>query len=191
MWAQIGAQAAGPNTCDCATFEDNAILLSWDVTVPGGGSVTVSHLTTFSPLGLAPLSTTKTADASAVTAGGTDGYTITIHNPDASSVVVNSVTDTLPAGFAYVANSTTGATTTNPTISGQTLTWNGSFSAPAGGDVTLHFNVTASSTPGTYFNNAGGDAGTVAVVSTGDTAPITVQAGDQPIIASGTTFSAT
>jgi uncharacterized repeat protein (TIGR01451 family) len=191
VWAQIGAQAAGPNTCICATLEDNGILLSWDVTVPGAGSTTVSHLTTFSPLGLAPLSTTKTADSSTVASGGTDGYTITIHNPNASPVVVNSVTDTLPAGFAHVAGSTTGATTANPTISGQTLTWNGSFSAPAGGDVTLHFNVTASTTPGTYFNNAGGDAGAVAVAATGDTAPITVEAGDEPITASGTTFSAT
>jgi uncharacterized repeat protein (TIGR01451 family) len=191
IWAQIGAQAAGPNTCTCATLEDNGILLSWDVTVPGGGTTTVSHLTTFSPLGFAPLSTTKTADSSTVASGGTDGYTITIHNSNASSVVVNSVTDTLPAGFVYVAGSTTGATTANPTISGQTLTWNGSFSAPAGGDVTLHFNVTAPTTPGTYFNNAGGDAGAVAVAATGDTAPITVEEGDQPITASGTTFSAT
>src|SRR6266516_3109442 len=191
MWSQIGAQAAGPNTCICAILEDNAILLSWDVTVPGGGSATVSHLTTFSPLGFAPLSTTKTADSSTVAAGGPDGYTITIHNPNASPVVLSSVTDALPAGFAYVAGSTTGATTADPTISGQTLTWNGSFSAPAGGDVTLHFNVTASSTPGTYYNNAGGDAGAVVVVATGDTAPITVEAGDQPITASGTTVSAT
>ncbi len=161
MWSQIGAQAAGPNTCICATLEDNAILLSWDVTVPGAGSATVSHLTTFSPLGFAPLSTTKTADSSTAAAGGPDGYTITIHNPNASPVVVN------------------------------TLTWNGSFSAPAGGDVTLHFDVTGSSTPGTYYNNAGGDAGAVVVVATGDTAPITVEAGDEPITASGTTFSAT
>jgi PKD repeat protein len=191
MWSQIGAQAAGPNTCICTTLDDNAILLSWDVTVAGGGSATVSHLTTFSPLGFAPLSTTKTADSSTVGTSGPDGYTITIHNPNASAVVVNSITDTLPAGFAYVAGSTTGATTANPTSSGQTLTWNGSFSASAGGDVTLHFNVTASSTPGTYYNNAGGDAGAVVVVATGDTAPITVEAGDQPITASGTTFSAT
>src|SRR5438128_4295067 len=88
MWAQIGAQAAGPNTCDCATLEDNAILLSWDVNVPGGGSVTVSHLTTFSPLGFAPLTTTKTADSSTMTAGGTDGYTITIHNPNAAGATL-------------------------------------------------------------------------------------------------------
>jgi hypothetical protein len=55
----------------------------------------------------------------------------------------------------------------------------------------LHFDVTASSTPGTYFNNAAGDAGAVTVVATGDTAPITVEAGDDPITASGTTFAAT
>jgi uncharacterized repeat protein (TIGR01451 family) len=191
MWTLIGTQAAGPNTCDCALDQDNAILLSWDRTIAGLGSVTVSHLTTFSPLGFAPLSTAKSADASTVAAGGADGYTITIHNPNASSVVVDSVTDTLPAGFAYVAGSSTGATTTNPTISGQTLTWTGSFTAAAGGDVTLHFGVTASSTPGTYFNNAGGDAGTVAVAPTGDTAPITVQGGDQAIAATAATFAAT
>jgi uncharacterized repeat protein (TIGR01451 family) len=175
MWALIGSRAAGPNTCDCATNEDNAILLSWDVSVPANGSVTVSHLTTFSPLGFSPLTTAKTADSSTTTAGGADGYTITIHNPNVSAVTVNSITDTLPAGFAYVPNSTTGATTANPTINGQTLTWSGSFSDAAGGDVSVHFNVTASSTAGTYFNNAGGEAGAVAVVPTGDTAPVTVQ----------------
>ena len=66
MWTLIGTQAPGPDTCDCATDQDNGILLSWDVTVPAGGSVTVSHLTTFSPLGLAPLATSKTADAASV-----------------------------------------------------------------------------------------------------------------------------
>ena len=40
--------------------------------------------------------------------GGTDGYTITIHNPNAGAATVNSITDTLPAGFSYVAGSTTG-----------------------------------------------------------------------------------
>src|SRR5262249_2883203 len=33
-----------------------------------------------------------------------------------------------------------------------------------------------SNTPGTYFNNAGGDAGAVTVAPTGDTAPVTVLA---------------
>jgi uncharacterized repeat protein (TIGR01451 family) len=175
MWAQIGSQAAGPNTCICTTNDDNAELLSWDVSVPAGGSTVVSHLTTFSPLGLAPLSTAKTADSSSTSPGGSDGYTITVHNPNATDVAVNSITDTLPSGFSYVAGSTTGATTSNPTISVQTLTWSGSFSAAAGGDITLHFNVTASTTPGTYYNNAAGDATAVAIAPTGDTAPITVE----------------
>jgi uncharacterized repeat protein (TIGR01451 family) len=175
MWAQIGQQLQNPNACDCATDEDNAVSLSWDETVPANGSVTVSHITTFSPLGVQPLSTTKTADSAGVLPGGSDGYTITIHNPNASAVTVNSITDTLPAGFTYSAGTTTGATTTDPTVAGQTLTWTGPFTAPASEDVSLHFNVTVSSTPGTYFNNAGGDAGAVAVAPTGDTAPVTVQ----------------
>jgi uncharacterized repeat protein (TIGR01451 family) len=174
MWARIGAQQPGPDTCDCSTNEDNAILLSWDVSVPASGSVVVSHLTTFSPLGVQPLTTTKTADSATATPGGSDGYTITIANPNATPVPLSSFSDTLPAGFAYVTGSTTGATTSNPTVVGQTLTWNGSFSVPAGGNLSLHFGVTASSTPDTYYNNAGGDAGSVAVAPTGPTAPVTV-----------------
>ena len=174
VWAQMGAQAAAPNTCTCATFLDNGIMLSWDVTVPASGSVTVSHLTTFSPLGIVPLSTTKTADSASVDPGAADGYTITIHNSNSDAVVVNTITDTLPAGFTYTPGSTTGATTSDPTVSGQNLTWSGPFNDPAGGDVTLHFGVTVSSTVGTYYNNAGGSAETTAVAQTGDTAPVQV-----------------
>ena len=160
VWAQMGAQAAAPNTCTCATFLDNGIMLSWDVTVPASGSVTVSHLTTFSPLGITPLSTaTKTADEPSVDPGC--GRRLHDHDPQlelGTAVVLNTITDTLPAGFTYTPGSTTGATTSDPTVSGQNLTWNGPFNDPAGGDVTLHFGVTVSSTPGTYYNNAGGSA---------------------------------
>src|SRR5205823_4567469 len=65
-------------------------------------------------------------------------------------------------------------TTTNPGISGQTLTWAGPFSVPASGDVMLHFNVTVATTTGVYFNNAGGEAGAIPVAPTGPTAAITV-----------------
>ncbi len=54
------------------------------------------------------------------------------------------------------------------------LTWSGPSTAPASGNVTLHFGVTASNTPGTYFNNAGAEAASFAVAPTGDTAPVTV-----------------
>ena len=144
------------------------------MSVPANGTAARSHLTTFSPLGVVPLSTTKTADQSSVSVGSADGYTITIHNPNATAATVTSVTDTLPTGFTYQAGSSSGATTTNPTIAGQQLTWSGSFPLAAGPNLTLHFSATASSTPGTYYNNAGGTATDLAVVPTGDTAPVTV-----------------
>ena len=88
--------------------------------------------------------TSKTADSPTSPAGTQNGYTITIKNPNANAVTVSSITDTLPAGFAYVAGSTTGATTNDPAIAGQMLTWSGSFSVPAGSSISLHFVVTVS-----------------------------------------------
>jgi len=181
VWAATVSGSAFPDTCTCATHLDNGAGLSWNVTVPAGATVTRSSLITFSPLGHQPLATTKTADSSSVAAGGADGYTITISNPNVTSVSLSSITDTLPAGFTYTAGSTTGATTSNPSISGQNLTWSRSFSVPARpgttpGTISLHFGVTASNTAGTYFNNAGGVASGYTVAPTGDTAPVTVTA---------------
>jgi hypothetical protein len=91
---------------------------------------------------------------------------------------LSSITDTLPAGFTYTAGSTTGATTANPTISGSTLTWAGTFTVPAAtstpGSITLHFRVTVSSTAGTYLNNATAAGTGLTVVASGPTAPIQV-----------------
>jgi uncharacterized repeat protein (TIGR01451 family)/uncharacterized repeat protein (TIGR02543 family) len=129
--------------------------------------------------GATVLSTAKTADAGTAPAGGSDGYTITVSNPSSSVVTLNSISDTLPAGFTYTTGTTTGATTGNPTIAGQQLTWSGPFMVPAAtvggpGTVSIHFGVTASLTPGDYFNNAGADAVGNAVTPTGPTAKITV-----------------
>ena len=104
----------------CANYVDNGAGLSWDLTLPIGGSATRSHLTVFSPLGRAPLSTTKTADSATAAAGGADGYTITVHNPNAGRLARRHQ-DTLPDGFSYQTGSTTGATTADPSISGQQL----------------------------------------------------------------------
>ncbi len=174
VWARIGAQLPFPDTCRCADNIDNGAGLSWSLTIPTGQSLTVSHFTTFSPLGLAPLSTTKTADAATATGGAADGYTITVSNPNATAATLNSITDTLPAGFSYTAGSTTGATTANPAVSSQTLTWAGPITVPASGNVTLHFRVTVATASGTYFNNATADAGAIPVAPSGPTAPIAV-----------------
>ena len=179
LWSAMNTGDPFPDSCDCSVFEDNGAGLSWSLTVPAGGTSTVSHLTVFSPQGGLVLSTKKTADRATVGAGQGDGYTITVSNPNKSAVPLATISDTLPAGFSYVAGSTTGATTANPTISGQTLTWSGPFAVPAGdgstpGSTSLHFNVTVSATPGDYVNNAGATATGFTVVPTGDTAPVTV-----------------
>jgi uncharacterized repeat protein (TIGR01451 family) len=179
VWSTIGSQQSFPNTCRCDEFIDNGAGLSWDLTVPASSSVTRSHLTTFSPEGTQPLTTTKTADSATAEAGSTDGYTITISNPNATPVPLDSIFDTLPSGFTYIPGSTTGMTTSDPTIDGQTLTWSEPGIVPAEDSAGLHFQVTVSSTPGTYTNSAGATAGSFSVAPTGPTAPITVTASEE------------
>jgi uncharacterized repeat protein (TIGR01451 family) len=174
VWAAISAQAPFDNTCACTSNIDNGIGLSWNISVPAGGSVTRSHLTIFSPEGSQALTTTKTADSATSMPGGGNGYTITVTNPNTAAVTLNSITDLLPAGFSYVAGSTTGVTTANPAVAGQQLTWSGPFNVPAAGSVSLHFSVTVTTVPGVYTNEATADAGAATVVGTGPTAPITV-----------------
>jgi uncharacterized repeat protein (TIGR01451 family) len=177
VWSWIGTKAPFPDTCGCTTFQDNGGGISWAFTVPAGGLLTFSHVTTFSPTGKEPLPTSKGADSPTSPPGSQNGYTITISNPNPSDVTLNSITDTLPAGFSYVIGSTTGVTTSDPSVSGQALTWSGPFTVPANGSVSLHFLVTVATTPSTYFNEAGGGAaGGYTVVATGPTAPITIAA---------------
>ena len=181
VWSHIGTQTAFPDTCEqCANYIDNGAGLSWSVSIPAGGSVTRSNLTVFSPLGVTPLTTAKTASLPSVAAGGADTYTITVSNPNIIAATLASISDTLPAGFSYTSGSTTGATTTDPTVVGQVLTWNGPFPVAASGSVSLTFGVTVSSTAGMYTNVAEAAAqGQFTVVGTGPTAPVTVTAPTQ------------
>lgn len=190
VWSTIAAMQPFPNTCLCTSDIDNGAGLSWDRTLAAGASTTISSLITFSPLGHLPLALSKTADAGTVAAGGTTGYTITADNPNAAAVSLDSLTDTLPAGFAYVAGSTTGATTANPTIAGQDLTWSG-ISVPGGGSASLRFSVTASSVAGTYTNEASATAVGFTVAPTGATAPVTVTSVANPLAIALTPASAT
>jgi uncharacterized repeat protein (TIGR01451 family) len=191
VWHAVGTGTPLPNLCEqCSAAVDNGAGLSWSVSVPAGGSVSRSHLTTFSPLGISPLSTTKTADSSSAVGGHADGYTITVTNPNTTAATLTSITDDLPAGFSYTAGSTSGVTSSNPTVNGQQLTWSGSFTVPPSGQVSLHFGVVVSTTPGTYVNNAGGTAVDLAVVPTGSTAPVTVTANHAPTAVTDTITTA-
>ncbi|TML11040.1 MAG: DUF11 domain-containing protein, partial [Actinobacteria bacterium] len=110
--------------------------------------------------GATVLSASKTADSPMTQAGGQNGYTITISNPSQQPATLTTISDELPTGFTYVPGSSSGATTADPSIVGQSLSWGpGPFVVPPAsgspGTLTLHFNVTVSGTPGTYLNNAG------------------------------------
>lgn len=179
VWAAIGTHQPFPDTCDCNIAQDNGAGISWNITVPAGGSVTRSNVTVFSPTGAQALFVTKTADAASVGAGDADGYTVTVNNPGADATIT-SITDTLPAGFTYTAGSSTGATTADPTVAGQVLTWTGPFPVAAGGTLTLHFGVTVSSASGTYTNDVTVDAGAAGIADSGPTAPVTVGGGPPP-----------
>lgn len=179
MWRAIGSKQALPNTCRCNDNIDNGLALSWSVTIPAHGSNTTSSLTIFSPLGATPVTFTKTADEAAAASNGQDGYTVTIRNSGPSPETLQQVVDTLPAGFDYVHGSSSGATTTDPSVSGRTLTWTGTFVVPAQrggtpGSLHLHFNVTVADEDGTYFNDVTGSGEGVTVVPATHTAPITI-----------------
>jgi uncharacterized repeat protein (TIGR01451 family) len=126
-----------------------------------------------------PIAATKVVDDSDVAAGAPVRYTITVSNSGDASADVESIVDSLPAGFAYLAGSTTGATTANPSINGGDLTWAGPFTVPAGGSLSLSFASTASSQAGTYLNEVD-LISDVETAGSGPTAPVTVTSSVNP-----------
>jgi uncharacterized repeat protein (TIGR01451 family) len=124
---------------------------------------------------LAPPTVSKTADNPTSEAGGTNGYTITVSNPNTEDIEVSEVQDTLPDGFGYVANSTSGEIG-EPSQEGQTLTWTGPFTVPGGGSFDLSFDAVVADEAGEYLNEAAAIADGVDIEPTGPTAPVTVTA---------------
>ncbi len=129
--------------------------------------------------GALPPSMTKVASTANVQAGGAMSYTLTITNNAATPITLSTITDTLPAGFAYVSNDPgnpiTPSSSPAPGATG-TISWTfpGGTTVPGSGSQTFSFNVTAGSTPGSFFNTATAvtSAGTV---SAADNTGITVQ----------------
>ena len=118
-----------PNSCEeCANYIDNGAGLSWNVTIPAGGSVTRSHLTVFSPLGIVPLTTTQDGRPSTVTAGRSDSYTITIDEPEYDSPATLDLDHRHAARRVHVHGRLDDRSHDGGSRpwSGQVLTWNGS-----------------------------------------------------------------
>ena len=123
---------------------------------------------------LVPLTTDVTADAATVRPGAGTGYTVSVSNPNDTAQVLRTLSLTLPAGFAYTAGTTTGATTSDPQVQGSTLTWTLDAAVAAAGSVSVHLGVTAATTTGTYLASASGTAEGLSVTGFGPGAPVEV-----------------
>lgn len=109
--------------------------------------------------GAPPPYAVKTNNAAGpVAAGGPVTYTVTVFNTTGSAITVSTITDNLPAGFAYQSTGagTLGAPDTSPNPGdGGTLTWTfPPASVPAGSNRTLIYTCNASAVAGTYSNTA-------------------------------------
>jgi hypothetical protein len=78
VWAAVGAQQPFANTCRCDQLIDNGAGLSWSVTVPAGGSVTVSHLTNFSPTGQSVIALPTSIPAGAAAGAAAVGAAVAV-----------------------------------------------------------------------------------------------------------------
>jgi len=175
VWTKIGSQQPFDNTCVCdGSSVDNGAGLSWTESIAAGQSASVQHYTTFSPLGIQPITVTKTADISQIAPGGLDGYTISVANPGSTDVSLQTITDSLPAGFTYVAGTTTGGVTSDPTVVGQNLTWNGPITVTAGSTLSLHISVNVSGAVGTYTNSANATGSGLIIIGADNVAPVQV-----------------
>ncbi|MEK7282003.1 MAG: hypothetical protein AAB037_06620, partial [Chloroflexota bacterium] len=167
----LSFQATAPTTA--GTFNNNASVQGDNFTTSSTGSTAPVVVNT------PTVSISKTVLPGMVDAGDNVTYTITVSNSGLGTARVTAITDTLAAGFSYVTGSTTGTTTADPSVVGQTLTWSLSQNITTGNQATLSFQATASTTGGTYNNNASVQ-GNFTTLATGDTAPVIVNA---PIVA--------
>ncbi len=105
---------------------------------------------TVTPGALIDLSLTKTVSNSVAQVGSTVTFTLVVSNAGPSTATGVEVSDVVPSGFTYVANTATGGTSRN--LSGATLTWAISNIAP-GANTTLSFQAVVNAS-GNYTNLA-------------------------------------
>ncbi|HEX4786243.1 MAG TPA: Ig-like domain repeat protein [Candidatus Sulfotelmatobacter sp.] len=127
------------------------------------------------------LTLSKLVDSAIWPTGGTPTYTLRISNAGSSSVTVDDFVDSLPTSpgtVSYVSASSSfaGSAIGDPSISGSTLTWSGTFTVPANGSADLTFQAAVPNLVGTYTNSAVAHIGTTQLdttITTTDNSPAT------------------
>ena len=117
----------------------------------------------------------KTASPTNFIGTGLVTFTLTLTNAGLRATFIDTIVDTLPSfpgSVTYVAGSSTfnGAPIPNPNVSGQVVTWPGTFTLPAGSTRALTFQGNFPATFGSYTNRAIATVGPSQVDTTQSTA---------------------
>ena len=83
----------------------------------------------------------KEADVPSVSPGGFPVYTVVFSNENASDVILDAITDTLPEGFSFVLMVAGSDVITDPVESPPDLVWQGPLTIPAEDTLTLRYAV--------------------------------------------------
>jgi uncharacterized repeat protein (TIGR01451 family) len=120
------------------------------------------------------MSISKTHDGTPIDPGDTVQYTIKIKNTGTLNGNLTSVVDDLPSGFTFLTGSSSGLTTSDPSINGSQLTWSGSWSLGGPDSVNLVFSAISSLSPGIYTNTASVSGSNFETKTTGATAELQI-----------------
>lgn len=112
-------------------------------------------------------------DSPTATTGQTLTYTLTIRNFGEAPASVTTVTDSLPGDFTYVNSTSSGFTSSDPSITDDILTWSGNWTIAANDSIVLTFQVIADG-GGTNYASASASGSNFTTVYSGDTAPVSV-----------------
>lgn len=117
---------------------------------------------------------TKTAASDTISSGDNISYTINILNNGGSRGNITVVCDSLPSGFSYVPGTTSGLTTSDPTIQGRKLSWSGTWSLNKNVSQTLTFTAASAIANDLFYNKAEVFGTDFVDATSGWTAPVRV-----------------
>lgn len=107
-----------PDTCICSTLDDNGAAISWDRTIGAGQSTTLSHYTTFSPLGAGAPTPTPSGETATAT-------------PTSTATPISTATPTLTPVGPLKTHTPTATPTSEPSSTPTPVTPTNTAAAPS------------------------------------------------------------
>lgn len=176
--AVFGRIAAGQplaDTCACGGQPDPGVAIGWPVDVPAKGQARVGSLAAFGPDGSIPVTLTLRADKREVQPLDENAFTVTLRNPNAGERPVDALLVEHEAAWDVLPGTTTGMTTAEPTVAGDTATWK-DLEVAGHGTGELRFGVghrSGQRTTVTRVTPRGGDFADLASTGLADLVPAT------------------